>query len=166
MFYYTNTELTFCSEDWMKVWITSREASYSCSVLYLTVVALTTGALSLSAFAPSLGGLWGMLSIQAHILASARAEKQRHRQSIHRFPNISTNSKKTLQQMNNNKSKRDCKQWTQIRVTQRERKYESLVYDSTPNKNPKLKSPSKCVESGLQGSMQWQWLPPPPAWLL
>lgn len=54
------------------------------------MVAFTTGELSLSAFAPSFGGLWGMLSIQAHIRASAQ-EKQRHRQSIHRFPNISTN---------------------------------------------------------------------------
>lgn len=63
------------------------------SIQYLTVAALATGALSLSAFAPSLGGLWGMLSIQAHIRASAQ-EKQRHRHSIHRFPNISTKQRK------------------------------------------------------------------------
>lgn len=56
---------------------------------YLTVVALAGGALSLSAFAPSLGGLCGMLSIQAHIRASVQ-EKQRHKESIHRLPNIST----------------------------------------------------------------------------
>lgn len=63
------------------------------SFQHLTVIALAMGVLSLSAFAPSLGGLWGMLSIQAHIRASAQ-EKHRHRQSIHRFPNISADQKK------------------------------------------------------------------------
>lgn len=37
---------------------------------HLTVTGLATGALCRSAFAPSLGGLWGMFSIQAHIRAS------------------------------------------------------------------------------------------------
>lgn len=37
----------------------------------LTVSGLAAAALCLSAFAPSLGGLWGKFSIQAHIRASA-----------------------------------------------------------------------------------------------
>lgn len=74
------------------------------------MAALETWVLSLCALAPSLGGLWGMFSIQAHIRPSAQEMQHKHKQSILKFPNISNENKQTQRRTNNSQVKTSVSQ--------------------------------------------------------
>lgn len=113
--------LNFC-RNICDISVNSRSIQHA--VLSLTMDPLAAGALSLIVLGPSLGGLWGMLSIQAQIRASAQ-EAHRHRQTSHKLLDISTQPKsKRPQEKREDKEQGD----RAVQMTQGKRKGSTAVH--------------------------------------